>query len=315
MSTTRIRHLAVAAALLLALALAAAGLAACGSDDAAEPEASPAGPITVTDDAGEEVTLEQPAERVVSLAPANTEIAFAIGAGSKMVAGTSYDDYPEEAADLPDIGDFANPSVEKIVSLEPDLVLAAGGIQAKLRGTLEGLGVQVYVVDPTSYQGVMDSITDVGALMGVPDEAAEVVAGMQAAADDVAAKVASAEPVVAFIEIYSKPLMTAGEGTFIDDLVTLAGGVNLGAAAGPGFPNYSSEVLVQEDPAVYVAMAGAQSAPGQIAKRAGYAGLSAVQDGRVYVIDDNLVARPGPRLAQGLEELAAMLHPEAFEER
>ena len=103
----------------------------------------------MTDDAGKQVTLAAPAQRVVSLAPANTETAFAIGAGAKLVAGTSYDDYPEEAKALPKIGDFSNPSVEKIVAFEPDLVLAAGGIQEALRDKLTGLGVAVYEVDPT----------------------------------------------------------------------------------------------------------------------------------------------------------------------
>jgi iron complex transport system substrate-binding protein len=120
---------------------------------------------------------------------------------------------------------------------------------------------------------------------------------------------------VTFVEIYSKPLMTVGTGTFIDDVIRLAGGTNLGASAGSGWPNYSGEVLLQKDPAVYVAISGAQSTPGDIARRAGYSGLKAVKDQRVYVIDDNMLVRPGPRLAQGLRDLAAMIHPEAYEQQ
>ena len=154
MSTTRTSRGLAAATILTALILIVAValvLAGCGSDGSAAGEASPAasaGPITVTDGTGTTVTMDQPAARIVSLAPANTEIAYAIGAGDKMVAGTSYDDYPEEATSLPKIGDFANPNVEKIASFEPDLVLAAGGIQDKLRSKLEKLGMKVYVVDP-----------------------------------------------------------------------------------------------------------------------------------------------------------------------
>ncbi len=312
-------RLFAAAALVTALLLCplgAAVLVGCGSDgdSAADPSpSSSAGPLTVTDDAGEEVTLEQPAARVVSLAPANTEIAFAIGAGDKLVGGTSYDDYPEEAKALPKIGDFANPSVEKIVALQPDLVLAAGGIQAGLRSKLEKLGMQVYVADPTTYDGVVVTITELGLIMGVTDEAAVVTEAMETAAADVAAKAGSLDKSVTFIEIYSKPLMTAGSGSYIDDLVILAGGINLGASAGPGFPTYSSEVLIEEDPAVYIAVSGAQSSPGDIAKRPGHGQMSAVEDGRVYVIDDDLITRPGPRLALGLQELAAMIHPEAYQ--
>jgi iron complex transport system substrate-binding protein len=312
MSTTRCHRLAVAILLVVAMALVAGALSACGSSDPTDTSASlPASPITVSDDSGATVTLQAPAQKVVSIAPADTEIAYAIGGGAKMVGGTTYDDYPAEAKSLPKVGDFSNPSIEKIVALKPDLVLSAGGIQAGLRSKLEKLGMQVFVVDPTTYGGVMTDITKLGQLMGEEGGAATVVADMTKAKTDVQAKVASLDRPATFIEVYSKPLMTAGKGTFIDDLVSLAGGANIGAQAGSGFPNFSSEVLVKDDPAVYVAMAGSQSTPGAIAKRPGYFGLAAVKDGRVYVVDDNLIARPGPRLAQGLAQLAAMIHPEA----
>jgi len=317
MSTNRTRHGLAAATILTALILTVAGalvLAGCGSDAGAGGEASPAasaGPITVTDGTGTTVTMDQPAARIVSLAPANTEIAYAVGAGDKMVAGTSYDDYPEEATSLPKIGDFANPNVEKIASFEPDLVLAAGGIQDKLRSKLEKLGMKVYVVDPKTYDGVMTDITNLGQLTGSTEQAQQVADTMQKAKDDVQAQVASAAKVATFLEIYSKPLMTAGSETFIDDMITLAGGTNLGATAGPGFPTFSTEVLFENDPPVYIADSGSMSKPGDISKRAGFADLTAVNEGHVYVIDDNLIARPGPRLAQGLRELVKMIHPEA----
>jgi iron complex transport system substrate-binding protein len=316
MSTTPKRRGLVAVILLSAGLLAVAGaLAGCGSGAAAASSPSPAastaaGPISVTDGAGQTVTLEQPATRIVSLAPANTEIAYAVGAGDKMVAGTSYDDYPAAAKSLPKIGDFANPSVEKIASFNPDLVLAAGGIQASLRAKLEGLGMKVYVVDPTTYDQVMSEIADVGKLAGTTARAQQVVDAMQKARADVQAKVASAAKVTTFLEIYSKPLMTAGSGTFINDMIGIAGGDNIGATAGSGFPNFSSEVLFKDDPAVYIADSGSMSKPGDITKRPGFAQLTAVKDGRVYVIDDNVIARPGPRLAEGLQALVKMIHPE-----
>jgi iron complex transport system substrate-binding protein len=318
MTTTRIRRVTAAALLAALLVLSAIALSACGADadataSSATPSAAPsAGPITVTDDSGAAVTLAQPAARIVSLAPANTEIAFAIGAGDKMVAGTSYDDYPEEAKSLPKIGDFASPSVEKIASFRPDLVLAAGGIQEGLRSKLEKLGVQVYVVDPTTYEGVMASIAELGQLAGTSDQAQQVVDTMKQAQNDVQAKVGSLARATTFLEIYSEPLMTAGSGTFIDDMITIAGGENIGAEAGSGFPNYSTEVLVQKDPVAYIADSGSMGEPGDISKRAGFSELTAVKDGRVYIIADSLVARPGPRLAQGLQELSKMIHPEAY---
>jgi len=315
MSTIRIGRLTAALLLIAVLALGVVALSACGSGDdtaaSSSPSAAAAGPITVTDDSGAEVTLDQPATRIVSLAPANTEIAYAIGAGDKMVAGTSYDDYPEEATSLPKVGDFANPNVEKIASYDPELVLAAGGIQNKLRSKLEDLGMTVYVVDPTTYDGTIATIQNVGKLAGADEGTAAVVDEMTAAKEEVQAKVSGLAAATTFLEIYSKPLMTAGADTFIDDMIAIAGGENIGAQAGSGFPSFSTEVLVKDDPQVYIADSGSMSDPGEIDKRAGFGELTAVKDGKVYVIEDSIIARPGPRLAEGLRQLATMIHPEA----
>ena len=316
MTTTRIGRLS-AALLLLLLAVLAVGvvaLSACGSGSDSTASSSPsaaAGPITVTDDSGAEVTLDKAAERIVSLAPANTEIVYAIGAGDQLVAGTTYDDYPEEAKSLPKVGDFNNPNIEKTASYSPDLVLAAGGIQDKLRSKLEALGMTVYVVDPTTYDGTIATIENVGKLSGAEDGAATVTGTLTKAKEDVQAKVASLPAATTFLEIYSKPLMTAGSDTFIDDMITIAGGENIGAQAGSGFPSFSTEVLVKDDPQVYIADSGSMSEPGDITKRAGFSELTAVKDGKVYVIEDSIIARPGPRLAEGLQKLAEMIHPEA----
>ncbi len=316
MSTTRFGRLTAALLLVAVLALGVVALSACGSSSeepaaSASPSAATAGPITVTDDAGVEVTLDQPAEAIVSLAPANTEIAYAVGAGDKMVAGTSYDDYPEEAKALPKIGDFSNPNVEKIASYSPDLVLAAGGIQDKLRTKLEDLGMTVYVVDPKTYDGVIATIENIGRLAGTEDGAATVTDEMTAAQMEVQTAVGDLPKATTFLEIYSEPLMTAGTDTFIDDMIAIAGGENIGATAGSGFPQFSTEVLVKTDPAVYIADSGSMSDPGDITERAGFSELTAVKDGKVYVIDDSIIARPGPRLALGLKALAGYIHPEA----
>jgi iron complex transport system substrate-binding protein len=307
----------LALAAFAALALLAAG---CGSASSATTKSSP-GPLGVTDDAGKPVVLASPAMRIVSTAPADTEIAFALGAGSKVLAGTSYDDYPAAAKSLPKIGDFQNPSVEKIISFKPDLVLATSGIQAKLRDRLEGLGIQVYVVDPTTLDALYTDLTNLGALMGTSAQTKQIVDSMKATAAGIAQKIGAAQASSAsppyqtpkaIVEIWGKPLMVAGKNTLIDNLITLAGGQNIGAVAGPGFPQFSTEVLFQQNPDVYIATLGAQADPGQIAQRTGYSALAAVQQNRVYNIEDNLVVRPGPRIIEGLQQLAQMIHPELF---
>jgi cobalamin transport system substrate-binding protein len=311
------------AALALAVAMAVAMAAGCGSSSggsAASATGSRAAStqITVTDDVGKPVTLASPAARVVSTAPADTEIAFALGAGGKLAAGTTYDDYPAAARALPKIGDFQNPSVERIVAFKPDLVLATSGIQAKLRDKLESLGIQVYVVDPTTLDALYTDLTNLGQLMGTQDQTRQVVDGMKATAAGIEQKIAAAKSQAGYttpktlLEIWGKPLMVAGKGTLIDDLITLAGGQNVGDAAGSGFPTFSTEVLLQQDPTVYIATVGSQSTPGQIAQRPGYSALTAVKQGHVYTIEDNLVVRPGPRIIEGLQQFAQMIHPELF---
>ena len=184
MTTPRLRR-RYGGLILTSLALFAAAvllLTGCGGSASGTDTASPnalaggdssgaSGPITVTDDAGQAVTLTQPAQRVVSLAPANTEVAFAIGAGDKVVAGTTYDDYPEAAKALPKIGDFSNPTIEKIIAMKPDLVLAAGGIQEVLRNKLEKYGITVYMNDPGTYDEVIANIEELGQLLGVHAQA------------------------------------------------------------------------------------------------------------------------------------------------
>jgi iron complex transport system substrate-binding protein len=299
----------------LAVVAAASALVACGdtADDASS-DASPAaaGPVTVTDDAGTEVTLDAPAAKVVSVAPANTEIAFALGAGGKLVGVTTLCDYPAEAKQIAKIGDFSNPSLEKIIALEPDLVLVTSGEQDRFRAKLADLGVATYMVDPTDLDELYTDLENVGDLMGVRDSADTVVGDMKEQVAAVAEKVAGAATPKVFFEIYGEPLMTAGTGTIIDDLVTTAGGVNMGAAAGDWYPQYNVEKLIEEDPQVYVAVKGSMSDPAAIAERPGYDQLTAVGDGAVYIIDDNLVTRPGPRVVLGLQQLAQMIHPELF---
>jgi iron complex transport system substrate-binding protein len=169
----------------------------------------------------------------------------------------------------------------------------------------------VYVVDPTTYDGTIATIENVGKLAGAAAGTAAVVEEMTAAKDEAQPEVSRLTPATTFLEIYSKPLMTAGADTFIDDMITIAGGENIGAEAGSGFPSFSTEVLAKDDPQVYIADSGSMSEPGEISKRAGFGDLTAVKDGKVYVIEDSIIARPGPRLAEGLRQLVTMIHPEA----
>lgn len=307
--------LLVAALAALAVLLAAPLLAGCGGDEAETGEASPtaAETISITDDTGAEITLAKPAERVVSLAPSTTEDMFALGAGDRLVGVSDFCDYPEQAAEIEKVGGFADPNVEKIISLEPDLVLAVQGVQTEAVDQLKQLNVPVCVLDPVTLDGVFEALGKLGVLVGEEEAATALVEQLQAAAAEIEAKVADTESPAVFFEIYSKPLMTAGTGTLISDLIARANGTNLGDAAGEGYVEYTEEVLIKEDPAAYIAVSGSQDDPGDVAKRPGYDALAAVKDDRVYIIDDNLVTRSGPRAVLGLQQIAEDLHPEVFE--
>jgi len=292
--------------------LVAVALAGCGGDDA-ETEAPASGtfPVTVTDDAGRQVTIDARPDRIVSLAPANTEIVAALGAIDRLVGVTTLCDYPAEVAGIEKMGDFVQPNLEAIAAAEPDLVLVTTGVQTEIIDKLEGLGASVVAVDPQSLEEVYASIATVGDAIGEPGAAAGVVESMRLQIGQVSDSVESA-PVRCFIEIAQDPLFTAGAGTLMNELIEVAGGENVVTEG--GYVAYSIEQLVQADPAVYLATKGSMSDPTDIDERPGYANMTAVEEGRVFVLDDNLVSRPGPRLAEGVLQIARALHPESFAE-
>ncbi len=309
--TTRISR---ALALLLAAAVLVAGLAGCGASSAEEDAGetpSAAFPVTVTDDAGRQVTVSAEPQRIVSLAPANTEIIYGLGLLDRLVGVTTFDDYPVEVADIEKVGDFITPNLEAIAALEPDLVLATTGVQADVIERIEATGATVVAVDPQTLDELLDSIEMVGAVTGVPEAAADVVESMEIQIEDIAEQVEGA-PVRCFIEIAQDPLFTAGQGTLLNDLIEHAGGENV--VTQEGYVGYSLEQLLSDDPAVYLATLGSMSDPADLAGRPGYGALTAVREGRVYVLEDNLVSRPGPRVVEGIRQIAAALHPDVFEE-
>jgi iron complex transport system substrate-binding protein len=301
---------------MLALLLSLAG---CAGDeqDVQQPESggqqtqgTDAFSVTVTDDSGREVTIESEPQRIVSLAPANTEIVAAVGLLDRLVGVSSADDYPPEVSGIAVVGDFSGPNLEAVAAAKPELVLATGGIQADVVGQLEDLGAAVVVVDPADLESLFASIEMVGAVTGSRNAATDVVSSMRDELDEIAGVVANATPVPVFLEIAQDPLFTAGPGTLLHDLITTAGGANV--VTEEGYVAYSVEQLVAEDPVVYLATRGSMSNPEDLQSRTGYSGITAVRTGRVYVLDDNLVSRPGPRVVDGVRQIAEALHPDLF---
>jgi iron complex transport system substrate-binding protein len=283
------------------------------------PESSGGPPAvqTLIDGLGRKITVPVPARRIVSLAPSNTEILFAIGAGTAVAGRDDFSDYPPEAAKVPAVGlATGRLQKEKIIALDPDLVLAAEINSPEQVKALETLGLTVLLLgNPTSFEGLDANIRLLGEITGRSAEGAALASSLNARIARVRERIAGvARRPTVFYEIDStdptKP-WTAGAGTFIDTLIRLAGGENLGARFGGDFPRVSIETIIRADPDVIILGDAAFGVTVETARgRAGWEGLSAVQNGRIHAFDDDLGSRPGPRLVEGLETLARLLHPD-----
>ncbi|MEN4010784.1 MAG: cobalamin-binding protein [Bellilinea sp.] len=309
------RSLLIVLATMLSLLLAACAAAT------PQPEPTPTvSPISLTDGLGRSVVLDAPAQRVVSLAPSNTEILFAVGAGAQVVGRDEFSNYPPESANITSVGgSMGNYSIEQIVALTPDLVLAAEINAPELVKSLEDAGLTVfYVGNPQDLIGMYDMLLTIGTLTGRGSEAEALVSNLSVRAAAVEQKLAQVtERPTVFYQIDSsdpaKP-WTAGGGTFIDTLLNQAAAENIGAAMGMPFGQMSIEALLEADPD-YILLGDSNYGvtPEQVAARTGWDQLSAVKEGRVLAFNDDLISRPGPRQVEGLELLAKLLHPQLFE--
>ncbi len=318
-------------ALLTLLLVACSAPAATPAPASTQPATTPppasaapsAYPVTVTDDAGTELTLDAAPERIVSLAPSSTEIVCALEACDRLVGVTDFDDYPAEVADIDDVVINAQVDVERVVAAEPDLVIAAGNeiTPSAVIAQLVELDLPVLVLYPESLDEVYDDIRLVGTLLDAQDGADELIAGMEDRVDAVVEAVADADRPRTLYEVFyaEGSTYTAGEGSFLASLIDLAGGEPV---TGDAQGLIGSEDLVASDPQLILlgtasydpTLADAEAAQTAVAARPGWADLSAVADGRVVPYTDDIVTtRPGPRIVDGLEALARAIHPDRFD--
>jgi iron complex transport system substrate-binding protein len=275
--------------------------------------------ITLTDGLQRTVTLAGPAQRVVSLAPSNTEILYAVGAGAQVVGRDQFSDYPEAAKSLPSVGgSMSNYDLEAITALHPDLVLAAQINTADQVKAIENLGIKVYyLANPTDLNGLYTNLEIVGELTGHSSDAKALVASLQqrvSKVTDVLANVTE-KPLVYYELDGTDPAKpwTPGPNTFLAQLVKLAGGRSVGEALTSDYAQISLEnLLVQNPDIILLGDAAYGTTADQVAKRAGWSALAAVKANKIYAFDDDLISRPGPRMVDGLEALAKLLHPEVF---
>ena len=281
--------------------------------------------VTLVDYMGNVIVLDSPPERIVSLAPSNTEILFAVGAGDKVVGVTNYCNYPYnftawiEAGNMTSIGSHYSLAVEPIVALDPDLVIASTVGNSENVVNLKKLGYNVLVLETKTLDGLLKDILLVGRATGNEIKASNLVTEMRTRIDSVVNKVTNVPttPKV-YHEVWRDPLRSAGPGTFVDDLITLAGGENIFNDASTSWPTVSSETVIEKNPEViflpdnYMGETDLPLTIETIKDRAGWNLITAVQNDAIYEIDGNTISRAGPRLVDALELIAKMIHPEIF---
>ena len=241
------------------------------------------------------------------MSPSAAEILFTIGAGDQVSAVSEYTDYPAEAAAKPVVGGFDGKtlSIETIMSFRPDLVYLTEGMHNFLIETLESNGIKYYISKGDSIASVEQEILDVGKLTGHDKEAKKVVDGMEKKLKKVAKK--SAAPVKVYYEVWNAPYMSVGTSSFINDVIVKAGGENIFGDLTDAYPMVSEESIITRQPAVILIPSSSGQEPSSVGLRKGWADIPAVKNAKVFVVDDNVYTRPGPRIADVVESLSELL--------
>ncbi len=263
----------------------------------------------ITDDLGRAVKLPERVERAVSLAPNLTEIAFAVGAGDKLVGVTTYCNYPLEAQKIQKVGDTINPNIENIIALKPQIVLVSTASQIEsFTRRLEQQNIHVFVTNPNSLDDVYKSIDKIGEIFGRSEKSKEIVESLQKRVAAIESKTKTGKVEKVFVQISKEPLFTIGRESFLTDLIERAGGVSLTKDVAAAYPKLSKETALASNPeAIILSDSEDNREPNELFKDS-----PAVKNARIFRIDADIISRPGPRLVDALEQIARALHPEKF---
>jgi len=293
----------------IAIFMIACVLSGCGGSDK---KATRRSAEVFTDAMQRQVTVPRPLKRVVSMAPNVTEMLFAIGLDDEIIGVTDFCDYPDAAREKPKIGGYYNPSIEMILSLAPDLIIATPDGYSKERiERLDQSGISVFLVNPQKIDEVLETMLTLGRITGKDDMARRVVEDLRARVEAVREKVSSIpvekRPKV-FYEIGHDPLITAGPGNFVDSLISAAGGINIAGDAPTDWPRYSIEAVIMKAPDViitapHVASGEDTTTDADTSVWQKYKTIPAARNGRIYPVNPNILLRSGPRIVDGLEEL------------
>ncbi|TCP31685.1 iron complex transport system substrate-binding protein [Scopulibacillus darangshiensis] len=273
-------------------------------------------PMTIKDASGKKVTIEHQPKRIIPLVPSNTEIVYALGLGDHVVGVTDNDDYPAEVKEKPKVGGYQL-NIEKILSLKPDLVLAQQLLGKQQIHRLRQSGLNVFVVkNPTSFKELYGSIQMIAKMTGTGKKGDEVISGMKSKIKNVQEKLAKRphpdKQKKVWVEISGPPeIYTTGKGTFMDEMLNKIDAKNA-AESLSGFPKVSEEQAVKYNPDVIVLTYGGAKDIKKVEDRKAWNQVSAVKHHHVYTIDEGIISRPGPRMAEGVVQLAKKVYPDAF---
>ncbi|OMF24814.1 ABC transporter substrate-binding protein [Paenibacillus sp. FSL H8-0548] len=266
-------------------------------------------PFTIKDDTGEEITFTEVPTKIVTLAASETEAIYAIGSGGQIVGVDEWSNYPEEVASKPKVGDITT-NIEAVLALEPDLVLASSSMNTEAIAKLRELNINVYATDPLTYDAVIAKIENLGHIMNKPSEAAAIAEHMSLVKQQVTEAVKDAEKKKVYLEFDAG--WTVGSGTFLDELITLAGGSNISGSL-PGWYEISAEDIVKKNPE-FIIYPALKEEPNPIVvsieSRPGWNVIDAVKNKHMHAVTEDPLVRVGPRLADGLLELAKVIHPD-----
>jgi iron complex transport system substrate-binding protein len=271
--------------------------------------------LQVKDEAGREVTLPFPPKRIVSLAPNITEILFSLGLDEEIVGVSIHCNFPEKAKNKVRVGSYISLDFEKITSLKPDLIIATGaGNTRDMVDRLGKLGFQTYVIYPKKFEDILQSIAHIGQVVNRGEEARRIIEGMRKRSQRVIELTQDLPRPKVFIQIGDAPMVTVGKGSFADDLIRLAGGENIAGKEKEVYPRFGMEEILKESPEVIIISSMNPKGDYQkiLQEWSRWKTLPAVKNGRIHLIDSDLLDRPSPRIIDGLEELARVLHPERF---
>ncbi|MGA2315707.1 MAG: cobalamin-binding protein [Thermodesulfobacteriota bacterium] len=267
------------------------------------------------DEVGREVTFPFPPKRIVSLAPNITEILFSLGLDEEIVGVSIHCNFPEKAKTKVRVGSYISLDFEKITSLKPDLIIATGaGNTREMVDRLEKLGFQTYAIYPKNFNDILKSIGHIGEVVNREKEARGIIEGLRKRSQRVIELTKGLSRPKVFIQIGDAPIVTVGKGSFADDLIRLAGGENIAGKEKEVYPRFGMEEILKRSPEVIVISSMNPKGDYQkiLEEWNRWKTIPAVKNGRIHLIDSDLLDRPSPRIIEGLEELARVLHPEKF---